>query len=301
MSACGTVYKVGSGECKALLSDITGGVRFDKGVTFTDSTVLDLATWRTAISSKTEASQTAQVLPILNFEKTTDDPETLSSGIGKKRMGKKAYPSGIMYLDMSLCDYKHYHGAAGIQFDFAPTFQDGSFWMTRKADGTLKPFRCSMNTVADFPPDDKLNSFPMYLFFDSYQEFENVVLVRPTFQFDDLEEYSPAGLELRISTAYTGGVVRVVTTKRGTSEGMTGLTEVADWPVREISTGTTLPVAVTVVSEVGQGAYDLTIKKDTGGTPTNLSSADIVGLQAQEDDGTYLTYQSGLLSVIGGA
>jgi hypothetical protein len=281
---------------------MTGAVRFDKGVTFTTTTAAALATWQTAITSDTPATQTGMTLPIHNFEKTTDDPEILTSGIGKKRMGKKSYPSGILQLDGSLCDYKHFHDSQNIEFDFVPFFQDGTFWLSQKADGTLKPFRSTMGVVADLPPEDKLNSFPMYLFFSSYQEFERVVVFKPTFQFDDIQDLSPVGLEIRVETAYTSSKVRVVAVVRGTGQGKTGLDQVSDWPIQLVSTGTTLPVAVTVVAEIGQGAYDLTMKKDTGGTPADLAATDTVTIQGQDDDGSnHITYQSGPLDIVGGA
>lgn len=298
---CGISYKTGWGTCKALLSDMTGAVRFDKGVTFTNTTAAALATWQTALTSTTPASQTAMTLPIHNFEKTTNDPEILESGIGKKRMGKKSYPSGLLQLDGSLCDYKHFHDSQNIEFDFVPFFADGTFWLSQKADGTLKPFRSTMGVVADLPPEDKLASFPMYLFFSSYQEFERVVVFKPSFQFDDIQDFV-VGLEIRVETAYTSSKVRVVAVKRGTGEGMTGLDQVGDWPVKLSSVGTTLPVAVTVVDEIGQGAYDLTMKKDTGGTPTDLAATDTVTIQSQDDDGAnHITYQSGPLDIVGGA
>ena len=166
---------------------------------------------------------------------------------------------------------------------------------------TMKGFRCTIGLVMDFPPDDKALSFPVYVFFDSYAEFENVVQVSPTFTFDDILNYSPPAIDVSITTAYTGGDVIVRALYRGSGLPATGLDQVTDWETMGSTLATLLPVSVTVVSEGGQGAYTLTIKKDTGGTPVNLAATDTVTLQAHDDDATLLTSLSHVFDVIGGA
>lgn len=287
-------YFNGWGECARLMEKMNGSALNQKGVTWTDTTAIDSTTWRGKIAALVEADRTALMLPIHGFENTTDDVEIVTSPLGKKSVASKPIPSGIVYLDASICDYKTLHDLEDTWFEFIPFFQDGTFWMTRKSDGTLKGFRCKVATKAGLPPEDKTQSFPVYLMFDNYQEFENVYVFNPDFTFNDLFDYSAVGLNIRITTAYTAGDVVVKITKRGTGDGLTGLA-VADFEVLKSNAEPT--VAVTVVSDDGLGQYTLTIKKDNDGTPANLASGEYAVIQASDDDATYVTYLSPALKV----
>lgn len=292
----------GWGDCSDLMEMMIGGTLQYKGGTWTDATAVSSSAWQTVIADDDADVRDTLALPITNFVPTTDEPEITTTALGKKYKTKNAIPSGTIFFDASLCDYKQLHDLEGRWYEFMPFFDGGQLWMTRKTDGTtLKGFRCRVATIAGLPPEDKTTSYPMHIFFDSYSEFKEVVLVTPSFNFDDIFNYSPVGLDVVITTAYTGGVVVVRATKRGSGEGATGLDQVTDWESMVVSFGTTLPAAVTIVSDDGQGAYTLTIKKDTGGTPANLASSDIVTLQAHQDDSSNLTQLSHVFDVVGGA
>jgi len=299
--SCKPGFFNGWGDCAVALKDTIGGTLQYKGNTWTDANAQSAAAWQTAIADDDKTVRNMLVLPIESFVPTTDEMEVLTSALGKKSKGKNSIPSGIAYLKASLCDYKQLLALEGKWFEYQPHFDGGSLWMTRKTDLNLKGFRCQIAMQVGFVPDDKTQSFPVYLFFDNYSEFENVVIVKPTFEFSDLFDYSPVGLDVVITTAYTAGVVVVRVTKRGSGDAQTGLDQVTDWETMVVSFGTTLPAAVTVVVENGQGSYTLTIKKDTGGTPANLASSDTITLQAHDDDATNLTYISHVFDVVGGA
>ena len=299
--ACKTAYFNGWGECNALLNKMNGAALQSKGNTWTDATAVTVGSWHTAIADDDSDVRDTLMLPVLSFENTTDDIEILTSPLGKKSKGDDPTPSGVVYLDASLCDYKYLHDLQGISFEFIPFFQGGSFWMTRKSDGTLKGFRCSLATKAGLPPEDKNMSYPLYIFFDEYSEFEDVVQFSDfDFNYSDLQDFSPVGVNIRVSTAYTGGDVIIYAEKRGTGEPMTGLDQTTDWEI--MKSNATPTVAVTVVSESGLGYYTLTIKKDSGGTPANLAAGDYVYLQAHDVDSTptYITYLSNAIKFNGG-
>jgi hypothetical protein len=278
------------------MEKMSGGALTKKGVTFTDTTALSSTTWRVGIASKTDASRNTLILPILSFENTSDDLETITTQLGKKMVTSKPIPSGTIMLDASLCDYKQLHDLEDTWFEFVPFFQGGSYWLTRKSDGTLKGFRCKIATKAGLPPEDKTMSYPIYLMFDSYNEFEDVVVVSPTWGFSDIQDYSPVGLDIRIVTAYTAGDVVVKITKRGSGAGLTGLT-VAGSDFSILDSNAAPLVAVTAATDDGQGVYTLTIKSDSGGTPANLAAGEFAVLQAHDDDATYLTYLSHALTI----
>ncbi len=291
----------GWGDCVAMLEEMIGGMLQYKGNTHTDANIISAAAWQTAIADDDSTVRDTLAIKINAFVRTTDDPEITTSQLGKKYKTKNGIPSGTLMLDASLCDYKQLHVLENRLYEFLPYFDGNSFWATRKTDNTLKGFRCRLATVAGFAPDDKTTSYPMHVFFDSYEEFKRVVVVSPAFTLDDIFDYSPAGLDVRILTPYTGGDVVVVVTKRGSGEATTGLTEVTDWETMRTTFGTLLPVAVTVVVEDGGGQYTLTIKKDTGGVPANLAATDTAWFMAHDDDATLLTFLSHLFDVIGGA
>lgn len=290
----------GWGDCANLLENMIGGTLQYKGGVWTTATSQAAASWQTVIADDDSTVRDTLALPITGFVPTTDEPEITTSVLGKKYKTKNAIPSGTIYFDATLCDYKQLHALEGRWYEFMPFFDGGQFWMTRKTDLNLKGFRCRIATIAGLPPEDKTLSYPMHIFFDSYNEFKEVVVVDPSFSFDDVFNYTPVGLDVVITTAYTGGVVVVRATKRGSGDAATGLDQVTDWETMVTSFGTTLPAAVTIVAEAAQGAYTLTIKKDTGGTPANLATTDILTLQAHQDDATNLTQLSHVFDVVGG-
>lgn len=299
--SCKPAYFNGWGSCKSLLEKMNGAALQDKGVTMSDANATLLTYWRTAIADDDSAVRNTLILPILSFENTTDDVEIITSPLGKKIKGSDPIPSGVIYLDASILDYKTLHALQGQEYELFPSFEGGQYWAARKADGTLKGFRCTIATKAGLPPDDKLQSFPLYVFFTNYSEFENVVVVSDMdwTMNGDLLDYVPVGLDIQITTAYSAGDVTVLVTKRGSGDALTGLVA-ADFEVMKASRNATPPVGVTAVTENGAGSYTLTIEQDTGGTPANLAATDYCYLQAHADDGTYLTYLSHSIKIVGG-
>lgn len=301
MSNCKTAYFSGWGTCKNLLKKCSGVTLQTKGQTWTDATIIAASSWHTAIAD--DDSSVRSVLPfnILNFENTTDDMEILTSSLGHKFKGSDPVPSAVVYLKCGMDDYQWLLDHDGHEYEMFPHFQGNSFWASRKADGTLKGFRCSIALVSGLPPEDKLMSFRMFLFFDEPEEFKNVVVVSPdNWRFSDLINYVPVGLKFRVTTPYSSGNVTVLCEKVGSGDPMTGLSNTADWEI--MSSNATPTVVVTAVSEVGLGYYTLTIKKDNDGTPANLAATDYVIIQAHDVDltPTYLTYLSGSVQIYGG-
>lgn len=297
---CDNAYFNGWGSCAALLEMMNGGALQKKGETWTDATIISLPDWRAAISDDDNTVRDTLMLPVLSFENTTNDVEVLESPLGKKSLGTKPSPSGIIYLDASICDYNHLHDLEDTWFEFMPFFQGNKFWATRKADGTLKGFRCKLGFKAGMPPEDKNQSFPMYIFFDDYDEFKNVVQISPDFKYSDLWDYSPAGLEIRVTSAYSAGDIALKVLKRGSGDPKTDLV-LASFEI--LKSNATPTVVVTALDDSGAalGDYVLTIKKDNDGTPANLAAADYVQMQVMFSDGTYATFLSNAFKFNGGS
>jgi len=302
MATCQDAYFGGWSNCSKLLQDMIGAAIQVKGNVWTDAQTLDATVWRTAIADDDPAVRDTLLFKVLSFSNTTDEIGILTSASNRKFPDGKPIPSGIMYIDANICDYQQLHGLNGTQYEMIPSFKDNTQWRTRKTDGNLKGLRCRIETVAGFTPDDKLNSYPVHVFFDSYSEFEKLVVTSPDFTFSDLFDYSPASLKLRVVTAYTGGQILYEATKIGSGDPYTTLTTTAKWLIRK-APFVTATVAVTAIDITGAalGQYLLTVKKDNDGTPTNLASTDKVYIQAQDDDATYATYVSAVDTFNGGA
>jgi len=285
----------GWADCSSMMKLMTGGALQKKGATFTDASAEDQTAWHNAIAGITGSARTALMLRINSFTNSTAAPTITKTTVGKNFVTEKSIPFGELDLENSIADYVNLHKLRDTSFEFIPFFEDGSYWLTRKSDGSLKGFRSRVEAVAGLPPSDLTKGYPLHIFFDYYEEFENVVVVRPDFFFSDLYDYSPVGLQMRVTTAYTGGDVIVQVNKRGTSIGYAGLLA-AKFLI--LLSNAAAPVAVTTAVDNGLGQYTLTIQK--GAVPASLAAGDYVVLQAQDDDATFVTYLSNALKVSGG-
>lgn len=295
---CDNGYFNGWGSCASLLEMMNGAAIQKKGNVWTDAEIIALSNWQTAIADDDSTVRDTLMLPVLSFVNTTNEVEILESPLGKKSLGTKPTPSGIIYLDASICDYNHLHALEDTWFEIIPFFQGNKFWTTRKTDESLKGFRFKLGTVVGMPPEDKNTSFGMHIFFDSYAEFERIVVTSPDFIYTDLFDFSPAGLEVLVTAAYSSSVITFKVTKRGSGDPMLGLTEVGDFEV--LKSNATPVVAATVVVDNGLGSYTVTFKKDSAGTPADLSATDQVTLQIHDDDATHVTFLSNAFKFNGG-
>ena len=298
--SCKTAYFGGLGSCTKLMQKASGLVLQTKGQTFTTATILAASSWHTAIADDDSSVRSAMPFPIWNMENTTDEVSIITSPLGLKFKEFDPVPSARFTLKIGIVDYQWLLAHDGQSYELFPFFQGGSFWATKKADGTLKGLRCSVATVAGLPPEDKMMSYPLYVFFDDPEEFKNLVVVTPdNWRFSDLVNYVPVGLKISVTTAFTGGVVKIYCEKVGTGDPMTGLSNTADWEI--MSSNATPTVVVTAVTDEGLGNYAITVKKDTDGTPANLAATDYIILQAHDVDSTptYLTYLSQSLQIYG--
>lgn len=288
----------GWSDCVKMMSLMNGFELYDKGTTFTEAQAVSLTYIKGLIANKLLADRTGTAIPISSFENRTDDVTQTTTALGKEYIDGKPIPKGTVYVEGSLCDYDTVKSLEGATYSFVPYFQDGTKWLTKKSDGTFQGFTVRIGTKYGLPPNDKTQSYPVYLMFNSYNEFENIKPLSPDFQFDEVIDSLPGGLSLSLDTAYTAGVARVKVTKRCSTDPVTGLTDVDNFPITDLSNAAPV-VAVTLVSEVGQGYYDLTIKSDSTGTPANLLSTEYVFIQAQDGIVDFADYLSGELKIVG--
>jgi hypothetical protein len=271
------------------MQKMSGTVLSKKSATFTPDTASLLATWNGYISAITSEGRISNPFPIMSFENTTDDIAIATTSLGKSYKDGNPIPKGVLYLDASICDYNNMHAFEGTTFKMTPFFEDGTHWHTVKSDGTLGGFTMRIGTKAGLPPEDKQQSYPLYVFFDNYAEFEKIMVIDPDFGFNEISELAPVGLTMQVNTAYAAGDVIVDVSTRCIGKPKTGLVA-ADFLV--LDSNATPTVVVTTVVENGLGNYTLTIKKNNAATPANLAATDWVIIQAQEVSGTSATYLS---------
>lgn len=298
MSKCAIAYPAGLGDCKAFLSKVQGIAITPKGTTFTEATFVTASTWATAVQSSTPASRTTTLLPFIAYEPTSDAIAIETSNLGRKVVGSKPAPSMIGYLDGSNCDYQTLLSYENTKFDVVLFLQDEKQMGCRTSAGTIKGFRATLSIMNGLPKADNMHqSFPVYLFFEYPDEFDNVALASPTYNFRTLLDYVPVGLNLvALSTLSSStGVITIGVYKRGTTQGLTGLI-LADVTVLE-SSGSA-PVATTICAEVGQGVYTLTINEDVGGTASALDAGEWAMIQVAKIVTSTVTYLSNTLTVI---
>jgi len=297
--SCKNAYFGGLGTCTKLMQKASGLVLQAKGQTMTRTTVLAASTWHTAIADDDSAVRSAMPFPIWNMENTTDEVSIVTSPLGLKFKESDPVPSAKFLLKVGYVDYQWLLAHDGQSYELFPFFQGNTFWATEKADGKLKGLRCSVATVAGLPPEDKMMSYPLYVFFDDPEEFKNIVLVSPdNWRFSDLVNYVPVGLSMRVTTAFAAGVVKLYVEKVGSGDPYVGLV-VGDFEI--MSSNATPTVVCTACTDELLGNYALTVKKDNDGTPANLAATDYIVLQAHDVDSTptYITYLSQAIQIYG--
>ena len=293
-----TPYFAGLADCQSLLKKVKGVMVTEKGTTYTFATFVTESVLHLGIADATTANRNASVFPFLNYERTTDDPSIQTSNLGIKDKDLDPPPSMQGWLDASFCDYKTLHSLEGLALDIVLFTTDGKQIGTVKSDGSVKGFRAKISTRKDLPPSDNAQaSYPVDILFRNASEFENAVVFEPDYSFDDVLDFVPAGLNVRITTAYSvsTGKVTVKVTERCTDTGKTGLAA-ADFEV--LASDGDAPVSVTVATDNGLGEYELTINEDVGGTPSALDSGDFYKLQVSDDDSTYVTFLSNVIKEV---
>ena len=290
---CKQSFYAGLADCKALWKKVDGIAIMDKGVTFTKTTFIAPGTWHTAIASATFATRTTMILPFLNYENTTDDASIQTGNLGAKRKDLDPPPSMQGWLNLSPCDYKTLFGLEGISFEVVLILKGGLLFGTEKNDGNIKGCRATISLRRNIPPSDNaMSSYPVDIFFDFVDEFEDFHIAQPDFRFNTLVDFIPNGYTLSVVTAIiqATGVIVIQVDLRCTGTGVTGLTA----PDFEIAASNAEGVvAVQSIVEDGGGQYTLTIKEDGGAT--FIPVGEWFELFAGDDDATYQTFVSNLI------
>jgi len=291
---CGSVVAfAGRSDFNSLLPEIIGVSLIKAGNTFTDATFITESTWKTLISAS--AGMLAYPLSLKRgFENTTPEVTFETSNLGFQEQTTQPIPAIKGFLDGSYCDYKQYLALNGQSFNVVLHLKDGSQFATRDSSLVVKGFKATVHTYFGVPQaENRMQSYPIWVNFESYDEFVDGYIDTPSYTFRALLDYVPIALNIKVITAYTAGVVVVKVTVRSTGAGFAGLV-LTDWVELAANTDDT---QVTAATDDLSGQYSLTIKTDADGSPANMTSGQYLVFQGQEITGGFITYTTHKLKV----
>ncbi|MBW2610664.1 MAG: hypothetical protein JRC68_10035, partial [Deltaproteobacteria bacterium] len=283
----------GYGSFNSLLEKIQGVSAIKIGNTFTDLTFVDLATWRTLIAG-VAGMLAFPISTKRGYDNTTDDLAIEKSNLGFGEVVDNPLPSMIGYIDGSICDYKTVQVMNGQSFDFVLHLKGGAQAGTRNDQLVTAGLRGTVYTRQNLPlAEDRQKSYPVYIMFDEISEFENMVVVNPTYTFRQLTDYRPIGLSMFYKTIYTESVAVVQINLRTDGSFLEGLTA-PDWEV--ISTNGPDVAVLSIVDDL-TGQYSLTVQRLSSTVPAALEAGEWAWIQVTDDDESYITHSSNLILI----
>lgn len=281
--SCVAYLPNGSVDCNVPLADVAGVILCNKSLSLGAlAAVYSYSTWKAAVDTNLTMYP---LRGVTDYEITTDDPNISTAPLtGRKRVTNRPAPSAVFYVDSNICDFTDMlRELKGSQYGVILYLRDGKFLVYRNPyTGIYKPIRCTLDAVTKGVPakGEQDKQFPVYVNFLDSDDFENVVLIDPQFDFQDLVAATPAGLTMWVTTVWASTKVVVQVNDRGGS-GRAGFTA-PDFVVLSSNMLTT-PAVASIVDNTG-GSYDLTITKATS---TPLSAGDYVIVQIKDGSGPY--------------
>jgi hypothetical protein len=248
-----------------------------------------LSVWKTKIQTDLSIYMP---LGVNSFEPTTDKPTVAKMTSTRKAITDRPIPSAEIFVASNFCDYKEI-AASFKGGNYRLFLQDitGNIFGTKTAAGVVRGFACQLTAITSgFPPKDTSQSFPIYANFQSYEEFEEAVMINLPFNTMDLIEAMPVGLNMYATSAITAGSITVRITER-CGAGKTGLIA-ADFEVKDSSELVTPGIAT--VTEVSNGDYTLTLKKASS---TPLAAGDMIAIRVNKIATSITQYISNIVTI----
>lgn len=292
---CEPFYYSGLSDCDMLFKDVIGVMVFDKNQAL--SAPAELATYEAIFANITAI--TGVYLPInRGYQNNTAEPTLNTSQVGFTEKVNDPMPQLVGFLTKSYCDYKTLWGLDGRDMDVVLVLKNGKIWHTVNTSGYNVGFRARINIRKNAPgADDSVENYPIYINFLYVDDLDEAKITTLNFSIKEFETVTPVGLSISQVVAYASGVgdgtITVDVTKRCTRTPFTSVTAAANFKILGTEPGSTdLDVSVTTLDKTSAaiGRYILTVKKDSSGTPANLTKG--VYIQLIEDNSTKVTYLS---------
>lgn len=292
---CPTFYPSGTSECNRLRGRYQGFIFLNKKTELTAAEVATLAAWASVLAKKGDVKgffvDTGN-----GYTNNTAEPERNTAVTGGTTKTHDPEPMMVAYMKTSMCDYLNLFNADNQDFMVVPVLPKGNLEVKQKTNGNYAGCRCTLSIRKNTSRPDALHeSYPVYIDYKDASELDSVGVVETAFDISDLVDAIPVGLSMRVVTAYTAGVVVVELTKRCSNAAATGYTSATNYEILEQAKGSTDTDIAITPADGGVGRYNLTIKKDSSGTPADITAA--VTIRAIDDDGTNYTYLSQPLEI----
>lgn len=282
----------GRSSFNSLMAQVIGVSLIKEGNPFTKQSFIAPSAWETLISAIATGMNAMPLSITRGFENTTPEVSLEESNLGKKEQTTLPIPSMKGYLNGSYCDYKTLNALNGQEFEVVLHLQDGDQFATSGVGVTaIEGLKATVHFYFGLPlAENRMQSYPIWISFESYEEFMNGYVAQPTYTFRNLLAYIPVGLKMETTAALSTDEATVFVTKRGDGTPVLGL-EAGDFSV--LSSNVPDPDVLSLV-ESGGGYYVLTIQRLSSSVPAALESGEWVTVQATDDDSTLYTYASDL-------
>ena len=242
-------------DCLSYPSPVVNVIITDSDIVFTEAEFKLLSEWKTMIQEDLSVW-----IPSMaeGYDSSTPDPTINTTQTGRQVMTNKPPPSGVFYLRTNICDYNEV--MRGLDSQTKRVF----FVL---ADGTIVGYRSTTaNEVMGFQaevnaftkgipsPDAIENSFPLYINFMNYFEFENQYAYEPDWGVQaELPSAMPQSYSMRFISGVQATATIVCYIYERCGDAAAGLV-IADI---EVISDTLTDATVTAVTDNSDGTWDI--------------------------------------------
>lgn len=287
---CGKlIVFAGRSSFNSLMAQVIGISLVKSGNAFTRLTFISSSEWQTLIAL-VDAMNALPLSIKRGFENTTSEVAMEESNVGFKEQTNLPIPSLKGYVDGNYCDYRNLNKLNGQEFEVVLHLKDGMQLGTQEVGSTaVEGLKATVHFYFGLPlAENRMQSYPIWINFESYEEFLNLYVVKPTYTLRKLLSYIPVGMNVETTVALSGTAATIFVTTRGDGAPVTGL----DADDMNILASNADDVGITAVVESGGGFYIIDIEKDIGDTPADLDTGEYATLQVNQDDATNYTHAS---------
>lgn len=264
-------YQGLSGVSK-FVKDYIGIILTTKGTTQTIAVAKTAAGWKAIIAPATTGAIAGVYIPVKGggYENKTKAVEETEGNTGFMYKTNE-FPPAIDFLPvMTEEDYMALRAIDSTEMDVVFVRKDGKLDTAVTTAGLQKGF--AADVYIDCPVSvpggaEKLKAYPIRVKLQDFEEWQNKVVIQPSFTIAELAALTPIGYNVEIITPYeaSGKTVVVKVTKRGTKtsanpngDPVSILTTTSEWEIT--SHGDTGGAITTVGATLaGTGLYTLTV------------------------------------------
>lgn len=261
--------------CLAYPSPVVNVIITDVDVTFTEAELKLLSEWK----EKIQEDESVWIPSMVEgYDNTTPDPTINTLQTGRQTMTTKPPASGVFYLRANICDFNEImRGFSGQTKRVFFGLADGTTVGYRSSTtDSVTGFKAEINAFTKgFPvPDTIENSFPLYINFMNYFEFESQFAFSLNWSVQaELPSAMPMSYSMRFISGVAATATIVVNIYKRCGDAATGLV-VADV---EIIEDTMTDSSVTAMTDNSDGSWDIVMTTGAIGEDVKLRIKELTG------------------------